>query len=78
MRNLKEIKKITNGHKPVLIDKIWEGAREPDYAFYPSEEAKRETSKRIDIFYEIDLSPYRSGKELQVAEPLARGLGYRI
>ncbi|KKK54362.1 hypothetical protein LCGC14_3085510, partial [marine sediment metagenome] len=31
------------------IDKIWEGAREPDYAFYPSEEAKREASIRKAI-----------------------------
>jgi len=31
------------------IDKVWEGAREPDYAFYPSEEAKREASIRKAI-----------------------------
>jgi Alw26I/Eco31I/Esp3I family type II restriction m6 adenine DNA methyltransferase len=26
------------------IHKVWEGAREPDYAFYPSEQAKKEAS----------------------------------
>jgi hypothetical protein len=31
------------------IDKVWEGAREPDYAFYPSEEAKKEESIRKAI-----------------------------
>jgi len=31
------------------IDKVWEGAREPDYAFYPSEEAKKEASIRKAI-----------------------------
>ena len=31
------------------IDKVWEGAREPDYAFYPCEEAKKEASIRKAI-----------------------------
>jgi len=31
------------------IDKVWEGAREPDYAFYHSEEAKKEASIRKAI-----------------------------
>ncbi len=31
------------------IDKVWEGAREPDYAFYLSEEAKKEASIRKAI-----------------------------
>lgn len=31
------------------IDEVWEGAKEPDYAFYPSEEAKKEASIRKAI-----------------------------
>jgi len=53
------------------IDKIWEGAREPDYAFYPSGEAKKEASigKAIAIG-EVKRYGRPLGKKLKGEHPL--------
>jgi len=52
------------------IDKVWEGAREPDYAFYHSEEAKKEASigKAIAIG-EVKRYGRALGKKLKGEDP---------
>ena len=52
------------------IDKVWEGAREPDYAFYHSEEAKKEASigKAIAIG-EVKRHGRALGKKLKGEDP---------
>jgi len=52
------------------IGKVWEGAREPDYAFYPSEEAKKGGSIRKAIAIgEVKRHGRPLGKKLKGEDP---------
>jgi len=52
------------------IDKIWEGAKEPDYAFYPSEEAKREAAiRKATAIGEAKRYGRSLGKKLKDGDP---------